>query len=256
MKKSVVAVLSSCAVLAFAVASNADLIKITGITPGSAERVSITGSSLAMGGPDFNGWAGTGLYTAVNLTTNQTWLTYCIDPVGEIDIGYEWNADLVTSSQLATGTAGILSQPAYGATAAVTIEKYQMIGYLANKYYYDLTAANPMANSNNTSTAIDKRSDLSLAFWEIARDYNGTQASLNLSGNNFKAYGSLTFAQGLLGEAYDNRTSNINNLTVYTPTTRPSQEFIAISVPEPGSFILLGTGLLSLLGMMVVRRKK
>jgi hypothetical protein len=256
MKKSVVAVLSSCAFLAFAGASNADFIKYNGVFDGSSESVGIVGSYGYLGGGSYTGGVYTGLYSATNLTTKQTWLTYCIDPIGEISPEDSWNANLITGSQLATGTAGVLSTPAYGSTtAAVTTEKYEMIGYLANKYYYDLTAANPMVNSYNTSTEKDKRSDLSLAFWEIARDYNGTQASLNLSGDNFKAYGSLTFAQSLLDDAYTNHGSTIN-MMVYSPTTRHSQEFIAISVPEPGSFILFGTGLLSLFGLMAVRRKK
>lgn len=193
------------AVFAFAVTSNADIIKITGVDNGSVAYISETGTSLPLSGPSYTGGVYTGLYNAVDLTTGQSELTYCIDPIGDINIGDQWTADLTTGTQLATGTAGVLSTPAYGSTAAVTAQKYEMISYLADKYYYDLTSANPMANTNNSATAINDRSDLSLAFWEIDRDYDGTSGSLNLSAGNFKVTsGDLSFTQSLIADAYAN----------------------------------------------------
>jgi hypothetical protein len=250
----------SAIVLSFVIASNADIIKITGVGNGSIENVSIVGSSLSLGGPSYTGGVYTGLYNAVDVTTNKAWLTYCIDPIGEINVGNQWNANLLTGSTLQNGTAGVLSTAAYGSTpATVTKQKYDMIGYLANKYYYDLSSANPMANSNNSASAISARSDLSLAFWEISRDFNGDGTSLNLLDGKFKVTsGSLTYAQGLLNDAFVNYKLNDNyNLTVFSPTERPSQEFIAFrQVPEPGMLSLLGISLLGILGFAAFRRKK
>jgi hypothetical protein len=249
----------SAIVLSFTIASNADVIKITGVTPGSYENVTIEGSLLPLSGPDVNGGVCTGLYDAIDVTTGVAWKTYCIDPIGDITLESQWNANLLTGADLQNGTAGVLSTPAYGSTALVTKQKYDMIGYLANKYYYDLSAANPMAISNNSDAAKSARSDLSLAFWEISRDFDGTGASLNLQNGNFKVTsGSLTYAQGLLNDALTNYKLNDNyNLTVFSPTQRPSQEFIAFrQVPEPGTLSLMGLSLLGILGFVSFRRKK
>lgn len=248
-------------VLAFVITSNADIIQITGVDNGSVEYVSIVGSSLYLGGSNYTGGVYTGLYNALDVTTNQAWLTYCIDPIGDINVGNQWNSIPTTGAQLATGTPGegVLSTAAYGNSPTVTVQKYEMISYLADKYYYDLSSSNPMANSNNGSTAINDRSDLSLAFWEIARDYDGTQSSLNLSGGNFAVTsGSLSFAQSLIADAYSNHGSKID-MAVFCPTERPSQEFIAWrvpTVPEPGTLSLIGMSLLGLLGFAVSRKRK
>jgi hypothetical protein len=248
------------AVLAFAVTSNADVIKITGVDNGSIAYISETGSSLPLSGPSYTGGVYTGLYNAVDLTTGQSWLTYCIDPIGDINIGDSWTANLTTGTQLATGSAGVLSTPAYGSTSNVTAEKYEMISYLADKYYYDLTSANPMANTNNGSTAITDRNDLSLAFWEISRDFNGNQNSLNLSSGNFQVTsGDLTYTNKLLSDAFGSLTNPLPkdfNLAVYAPTQRPSQEFLTFNVPEPGMLSLLGMSLLGMLGFAISRKRK
>jgi hypothetical protein len=248
------------AVFVFAIASNADMIKLTGIGNGSSESVSIVGSDQYLGGPNYSGGVLTGLYNALNETTNEAWLTYCIDPIGEIALQNSWNANLTTGAQLSSGNAGVLSTLAYssGLSAGVTIEKYQMISYLADKYYYDLTTSNPMANTNNSDAAISARSDLSLAFWEISRDFDGNSSSLNLGNGKFMAYGDVSFAQGLVNEAYNNHNhSSAIDLMVFTPTQRPSQEFIAFRpVPEPGILSLIGITLLSMLGFAKFRRKK
>jgi hypothetical protein len=252
--------LSMSVILLSIVAANADIIQITGVDNGSIAYISEAAAPGLFGGSGYTGGVYTGLYNAVDLTTGQTWLTYCIDPIGDINIGNEWNANLTTGSQLATGTAGILSDVTYGGTKDVTAEKYEMISYLADKYYYDLTSANPMANTNNSSTAITDRNDLSLAFWEISRDFNGNQNSLNLSSGNFQVTsGDLSYTNTLLSNAFGSLTNPLPkdfNLAVYAPTIRPSQEFLTFNVPEPGMLSVLGVSLLGMLGFAISRRRK
>jgi PEP-CTERM motif len=251
--------LSSIAVLAIVIAANADIIKITGVDNGTIANITEVGSSdPQFGGPSYSGGVYTGLYNAVDLTTGKSWLTYCIDPIGDIDIGDQWNTNLTTGSQLATGDAGILSTDAYGASSNVTVEKYEMISYLADKYYYDQTSSNPMAVTNNGSTAINDRNDLSLAFWEISRDFNGQSTSLNLSSGDFQVNsGDLTYTKTLLADAYNSLgKSPTVDLAVYSPTQRPSQEFIALGVPEPGTLSIVGISLLGMVGFAALRRRR
>jgi hypothetical protein len=239
------------AVLTCWIAANADLvtIKLTGVGDGTTENFSVyTNPALPMSGPTIvNATAYTGLYDAKVLETGEQWKTYCIDPVGDINIGSQWSAQLLTSDQL-SGGQGVLYQSSYGPNAASTAkEKYAMISYLANQYYY---------NSNSLTAA--QRSDLSLAFWEIARDYSGNdnRGSMNLAQGNFVSTSSInSFTTSLLDGAFAHRDDAIN-MSVYNPTGRPSQEFIAFKVPEPGTIGLLLTGLITLCGLSFTRRGK
>ncbi|MDD5674067.1 MAG: hypothetical protein PHC61_07890 [Chitinivibrionales bacterium] len=229
-----------------AIAAGADQIKIIGVGAGTIENVSIVGSVLPLGGPNYSGGVYTGLYDAVDLTTGKAWQTFCIDPIGDISIGAQWNTNLLTGSQLETGTMGVLSTPSYGTSAAVTQEKYEMIGYLAQKYYYTPGALNASGLS-----------DLSLAFWEIARDYNGNALSLDLTSGNFKVNsGDISVAQGFINDAAQNHGNSVS-MWVFSPTERPSQEFIALkAVPEPGCLGMILVGISSLVGLGLARRKK
>ena len=244
------------AILLCTVIANADLATITlnGVADGVIKNFTIIPtSSPDMTGPTLvNAQAYTGLYTAT-VTSNgvsQQWQTYCIDPVGDINIGTSWNANLLTSTDLTSSSQeGVLYAGSYGSTPGITQEKYAMISYLANQYYYGSNAY--------ISNAAD-RSDLSLAFWEIARDFDGNSTSLDVTNGNFYSSNLNTADLGvvntLLAQAYDNRNGSID-LAVYRPTDRPSQEFIAFKVPEPATLGMLLAGLLSLCGLSLARRK-
>jgi hypothetical protein len=232
----------------FAVGANADVIKITGVNS-STESVSIVGGPGDLGGPDGSGRVYTGLYTALNVTTGETWLTYCIDPIGEIRIGDSWDATYESGADLAAGE-GVLYEPAYTTNPAiaadVTKQKYAMISYLAEKYYYNVNGSNALGASG--------RSELSLAFWEIARDYDGNVTSLNLAQGNFKST-TASSATALVLDAYNYRNRQIT-MAVWSPTERPSQEFLTIKVPEPSTFSLLLLGMSCMAGFWGIRRKK
>lgn len=249
--------LTSLALCGLAISLNADIIKFNGVSDGSVEYVSIVGNSLPINNSSntgtYTGGVYTGLYNITDLTTNQSWKSFCIDPIGDIQSGNQWNANLVNGAMLATGNAGVLSNPCYanGLSSSITSDKYQMIGYLVNKYYYNPTNLNALGVSG--------RSDLSLAFWEIARDFNGQQSSLNLSAGNFRlTSGNLSVAQGFITDAYSAFSQGLTNnisMSVYSPTARPSQEFIAFKVPEPAAISLLGIGL-TILGFAFRRNRR
>ncbi|HUI90901.1 MAG TPA: VPLPA-CTERM sorting domain-containing protein [Chitinivibrionales bacterium] len=235
----------------------ADVIQLTGVADGTTKNFSIyMDPSQLMSGPQLvNATVYTGLYDATDVTTGQSWETFCIDPIGDIKIGDSWASQLLTTTNLTGGTQGILSQPSYTQTNAVpinntiTAEKYAMIGYLADQYYY---------NTDASFNAAD-RSDLSLAFWEISRDYTGSRASMNLNNGNFQSVNSLSdqnFIGNLLDAAFSHRDDNTYSLAVFSPTQRPSQEFLAFRVPEPALFCMLLTGLCALGGLGIARRRK
>jgi hypothetical protein len=233
--------------------ANADVIQLTGVTPGSVEAVSIVGSDASLGGPSYTGGVYTGLYAAT-VNGSGTWLTYCIDPIGEINIGTSWNANLLTGSDLANNQ-GVLYTKAYTIDEDGTVlsdkdtaQKYALISYIAENYYYD--------QSESDNLGVAGRSALSLAFWEISRDYDGIGESLNLGDGRFIATGgNCGLAAKALEEAFGHVGDKIT-MTVWSPVERPSQEFIAIQVPEPSTFSLLLLGMGCMAGFWGFRRKK
>jgi hypothetical protein len=253
MKSSLVR-LGCIAVLAGAVALSADVtIQYTGLSDVVVKNISIVGGAGDLGGSSYNGGVYTGLYNAKVVQTGQVWQTFCIDPIGEISPNVPWNATLLTTADLNSGK-GVLYTDAYGTNDSWAKDKYGMIAYLANTYYY------------NTNPAVDnaaERADLSLAFWEIARDYTGSYESMDLSSGNFKSTSGntsddYTLVSNLIKEAFDNFDNKDApyQMSVYSPTERPSQEFLAFRVPEPAMFGMLLTGLCALGGLGIVRRRK
>jgi hypothetical protein len=241
--------LGCAAVLLCGIAASADVtIEYTGLSDVVIQNVSITGAGGNLGGPNYSGGVYTGLYNAKVVETGVTWQTFCIDPIGEISPSVPWNATLLTSTELANGK-GVLNDPAYGNDPGLAQDKYGMIGYLANQYYYNTDAT--------FNTAAD-RSDLSLAFWEIARDYTGSRESMSLTGGDFQSSAGQSdqdIVTNLLNAAFGHRDDSYS-FSVFSPTERPSQEFLAFRVPEPALFGMLLTGLFALGGLGIVRRRK
>lgn len=171
----------------------------------------------------------------------KDWDSYCIDPFNFI--GNTWTAFFYTPGDIASGLNGKLFSHPVG-NPGLAREKYRMLGYLYGKYGRTLATA-------------DERANLSLAFWEIAKDFDGSLASLDIdngAGGFYLKSGSYGNAENWLSEAFGYK-DNGPLPYIYTPNPlTASQEIFAI--PEPGSLLLIGSGLLGLGVFSRYRRRK
>ena len=243
-----VVALSSFAIAVFVSGVFADMVEVTYLSPFDAttEKVSINYGSY-----NFTGTVYTGLY---NITVDGTrYQTFCIDPLGDIRSGDTWTADHLSAEEITAGN-GELFTSTYPNTD-LALEKYAMIDYLAEQSFYLYTdSPDPRLDTKA------ERSDLSLLYWEIALDYDGTLGSLNLGSGHFSSSTTSmnSTLSGLLSEAYSNKDKTLA-MSIYSPIEKPSQEFLAFkptSVPEPGivSLFLLGFSAIGFSG--IFRRKR
>ena len=187
----------------------------------------------------------------------------CVDFFHEVSLGEVWTAT-ITNLGAAISNTSLLSNTRDGSSggyASLTdvLKIYMEAAWLTNQF-----AANP-ASSPDQSVAIQT------AIWSIVDNGPTNPASLQYAStgdywNNGQTSSIVNSGVGSTGywitraqtEYATQGAGYYNQFNILTGTGNPgasAQEFI-YSTPEPGTFILIGSGLMGLVGFVRTRRRK
>ncbi len=208
-----------------------------------------------------------GIYTSPYTATIDGVSTpvICDDFNSESFQGLNWMATATGLAALTGGTASTSVKFEQGDAATQQFD-YSVISYLAVEL---------MQVDQSTSAGQEAAGEMSYAIWDVfdpTADMSTptplTDSELQQIGNPFDSahytpgYGYLIGAEQAvhtLGLTPTNFSAQMGyNVTIYTPTPDQSltQEFLSVSAPEPSAPALLGVYLSSLVGLILVFRRR
>ena len=171
---------------------------------------------------------------------------YCLDVLNAVTFGQQWRANFIN---LATGDMSLTRQ---GSAALAT---YRKAAWLTDQYAVQLSAT---GNRNDYD-------GIQAAIWQIFNPGNpdGDANNANGGGNeSFWLNAAAGFASSAAYETYDySRFTIVTDVAVSgvgaQRLTGGTQEFLSTAVvPEPGTYVLMATGLALVGGVARIRRRR
>ncbi|MBE0593882.1 MAG: PEP-CTERM sorting domain-containing protein [Gemmatimonadales bacterium] len=169
---------------------------------------------------------------------------YCVDFLHHVadsrpDLpGTNWNANFTKISNLGSGGLQYTRLGNAGLTNSDAVIRYQRSAFLATKFWEYQTSPNKAQQWTAIHSAIWRTADAGLG---SVPNWIGSQAFVDAA------------------TSFDPNSMNWDYWQVVTPTNltsaSSSQEFLVYSTPEPGTILLMGSGLLALVGAAVVTRR-
>ena len=257
--------LTSCLVLAVAVSADAQTtttVKITGASIGTPVKSGDAIANYPAGTPNFyvSPYAGLIDYNSSSNTGTKVSLN-CVDYFHHVSVGDVWTAN-VTNLGSASANLNLLANTRYGHAADPTAP-YNLVAYGNVLQLYKQAAWLTLqydANPGGSLASANKTRAIQSAIWTLFNNYDGTSANApwyNGPGVDVNDSAWWVTQSGLAQNQLSN--NQLQYFSVLSDNTNPwasdsKQEFLIHVTPEPGTVVLMLTGLAVL--VIVMRRRR